>query len=76
MELFEAIDRYNEDKNEMALYESVAREPLLLSEKESILKDILGKNYNKSLLKTARDKIMAEQLSKAKSRLAVDKDFE
>lgn len=76
MELFEAIDRYNKDKNEMVLYESVAREPLLLSEKESILKDILGKKYDNFLLKTARDKIMAEQLSRAKSRLAVDKDFE
>ena len=36
----------------------------------------LGKKYDNFLLKTARDKIMAEQLSRAKSRLAVDKDFE
>ena len=44
--LFEAIDRYNEDKNEMALYENIINTGINFNEMQEVLKDTLGEKYN------------------------------
>ena len=44
--LFEAIDRYNEDKNEMALYENMLDVDVNYNEMIEILKDTLGDKFN------------------------------
>ena len=76
MELFEAIDRYNEDKNEMALYESVIDSETLYDEKQEILKDVLGDKYNVNTFRKIIHDSFLKRFSTGPFRPLCDKDFE
>lgn len=76
MKLTEAVDRYYENKNEIALYNNIARSHCILNEMEEVLKDTLGSNYNEDILLNAVAEYMQEVTSRIPSIEGSDKDFE
>lgn len=76
MQLFEAIDKYNEDKDEKSLYESVITSELNYNEMKEVLKDTLGKRYNESNLTKAFSKLILDTTKDAKSRPISVEDFD
>lgn len=75
MKLTEAIDKYYEDNNETRLYENVIKSHAHIDEMETVLKDVLGKNYSYiTFLKVATNYL--HRITKGvTSREATDEDF-
>lgn len=76
MQLFEALDKYNEDKNEKALYESIITSELNYNEMKEVLKDTLGKRYNENNLTKAFSQYILNSTKNAKSRPISEEDFD
>ena len=76
MKLFEAIERYNEDKNEIALYYNTVRAGISYNEIIDVLKDTLGNKFNKSTLCKTMGDLLIEITSNGESIEATDREFE
>lgn len=73
--LFEAIDRYNEDKNETQFYSNMLKVGLNYDEMIYVLKDVLGDKYDRKKLGHFMDLQIQEMTSSIPSIEATDEDF-
>lgn len=73
--LFEAIDRYNEDKNETQFYGNILKVGLNYDEMIYVLKDVLGDKYDRKKLGHFMDLQIQEMTSSIPSIEATDEDF-
>lgn len=73
--LFEAIDRYNEDKNETQFYSNILKVGLNYDEMIYVLKDVLGDKYDRKKLGHFMDLQIQEMTSSIPSIEATDEDF-
>ena len=73
--LFEAIDRYNEDKNETQFYDNILKVGLNYDEMIYVLKDVLGDKYDRKKLGHFMDLQIQEMTSSIPSIEATDEDF-
>ena len=74
--LFEAIDRYYEDENEIALYNNIINTDINYKEMVSALEDTLGNKFNEdTFINIITDQVIKDTRSNG-YRPATDEDFE
>lgn len=74
--LFEAIDKYNKDKDEIALYKNVINSDINYNEMVIVLEDTLGNKFDDYKLACLVTDSLLENTKENGYKPATDKDFD